>query len=146
MWIADNLWDEREEGQVHYLPGLRPLDVDEGIVEQAKSMGINIIRRAELTNVSARLFQQAFLINVHHCGDGDANSTNEPPGEFLEMLKEFQGLFGEPTYSNLQTGRQANFEIKIDPNGKIQFRSPYRIFSCAEAELRKEIDRAIRCG
>jgi hypothetical protein len=57
MWIADNLWEEREEGRVHYLPGLRPVDVDEGIVEQAKSMGIHIIRRAELKNVSARLFQ-----------------------------------------------------------------------------------------
>jgi len=48
MWIAHNLWEEREDGRVHCLPGLRPLDVDEEIVDQAKFMGIHIIRKAEL--------------------------------------------------------------------------------------------------
>jgi len=48
MWITHNLWEESEEGQVHYLPGLCPMDVKEEIVEQVKSMGIHIIRRAEL--------------------------------------------------------------------------------------------------
>jgi hypothetical protein len=62
------------------------------------------------------------------------------------MLNEFQGLFGEPTYSNSQKGRQADFEIKTDPNGKIPFRSPYRISPGEEEELRKQIDKAIRCG
>jgi hypothetical protein len=97
MWIADNLWEERDEGQVHYLLGLRPLDVDEDIVELAKSMGIHIIPRAERKNVSARLFQQAFLINVHHHGDSNTNPTDEPPGDIQEMLKHFQGHFCEPT-------------------------------------------------
>src|ERR1700730_14459526 len=82
MWIADNLWEEREDGQVHYLPGLRPLDVDESIVEQAKYMGIHIIRKTELKNVSARLLQRAFLIKVYHRGDGDTHPTDGPPGKF----------------------------------------------------------------
>jgi hypothetical protein len=48
MGIADDLWEERQDGRVYYMPGLRPLDVNEGIVEQAKLMGIHIIWRAEL--------------------------------------------------------------------------------------------------
>jgi hypothetical protein len=36
------------------------LDVDEGIVEQAKFMGILIIQKAELKNVSTCLLTQAF--------------------------------------------------------------------------------------
>jgi hypothetical protein len=108
MWIADNLSEEREYGRVHYIPGLCPLDVDEGIVEQAKFMGIHIIRKTELKNVSARLLQWAFLINVHHHGNGDTLPTDGPPGEFQEVLREFQGLFGEPTYPNSQKGRQAD--------------------------------------
>jgi len=145
-WIADNLWEEREDGRVHYLPGLRPLDVDEGIVEQGKFIGIHIIRKAELENVSARLLKWAFLINVHHRGDGSTLQTNEPPGEFQEMLTEFQGLFGEPTFANSQNGRQANFEIKTNPNDKIQLHSPDRVSPQEEVELRRQIDKAIRCG
>jgi hypothetical protein len=145
MWIADNLWEEREDGRVHYLPGLCPLDVDEGIVEQAKLMGIHIIRKAELKNVSTPLLKRAFLIKVHHRGDGDTLLT-EPLGEFQAMLTEFQGLFGEPTYANFQNGRQTDLEIKTDPNGKIPFRSPYRISPPEEVELRRQTDKAIRCG
>jgi len=37
MWKADNLWEEREDGQVHYLPGVRPLDIDKGIVVRPNS-------------------------------------------------------------------------------------------------------------
>jgi len=118
MWIADNLWEEREDGRVHYLPGLRPLHVDEGIVEQAKFMGIHIIRKTELKNVSARWLTWAFLINVHHHGDGSTLQTDEPPGEFQKMLTEFQGLFGELTLANSHNGRQDDLEIKTDPNGK----------------------------
>ena len=55
MWIVGNIWEEREDGQVHYFPGHRPWDVDEGIVEQAKFMGIHIIRKAELKNISTYL-------------------------------------------------------------------------------------------
>jgi len=100
MWIADNLWEEREDGRVHYLPGLRPLDVNEGIVEQVNFMGIHIMRKAELNNVSARLLKRAFLITVHHRGDGSTLQTDEPPGEFEEMWTEFQVLFGMPTFAN----------------------------------------------
>jgi len=101
IWIADNLWEEREEGRVNDVPSLRPLDVDEGIVEQAEFMGIHIMWKAELKNISTRLLKRAFLINVHHRGDGDTLPT-EPPGEFQDMLTEFQGLVGEPTYANAQ--------------------------------------------
>jgi len=146
MWIADNLWEEREDGQVHYLPGLRPLDVHKEIVEQATFMGIHIIRKAELKNVSACLLKWAFLIKIHHCGDGSTLQTDKPPGEFQEMLTEFQGLFGEPTFANSQNGRQGDFEIKTNPIGKIPFHSPYRVFPREEAELRRQLDQAIRCG
>jgi hypothetical protein len=72
------------------------LDVDEGIVEQPKFMGIHIRRKAELKNVSTHLLKQAFLIKVHHRGDGDTLPTDGPPGEFHDMLTKFKGLFGKP--------------------------------------------------
>jgi len=146
MWIADNLCEEREDGRVHYLPGLCPLDVDEATVEQAKFIGIHIIWKVELKNVSACLLKRAFLIKVHHRGDGSTLQTDEPPGEFQEMLTEFQGHFGKPAFANSQNGRQADFEIKTDPNGKISFRSPYCISLLQEGELRRKIDKAIHCG
>jgi hypothetical protein len=62
------------------------------------------------------------------------------------MLTEFQGIFTEPTYANSQKGRQTDFEIKTDPNGKISFGSPYRISPREEEELRRQINKAIRCG
>ena len=108
-------------------------------------MGIHIMRKAELKNVSTRLLKSAFLIKVHHRGDDNTLPT-EPPGEFQAMLTEFQGLFSEPTYANSQKGRQTDFEIKMDPNGKIPFRSPYRISPCEEEELWRQIDKAIRCS
>ena len=122
MSIADNFWEEREYGRVHLLPGLCPLDVDEGIVKQAKFMGIYIILKAGLNNVSIHLLKWAFLIKVHHHGDGDTLPT-EPPGEFPDMLKEFQGLFGEPTDANSHNGRLTDFKIKTYLNGKIPFHS-----------------------
>jgi len=146
MWIADNLSGEREDGRVHYLPGLRPLDVHDGIVEQAKCMGIHIIRKAELENVSASLLNPAFLIRVHHRGDGDTLQTEKPPGEFQEMLSEFEGLFSEPIFANSQNGRRADFESKTDPKGKIPFRSPYRISPREQVEPWRQIHNAICCG
>jgi len=145
MWIADNLWEKREVGRVHYLPGLRRLDVDKEIVEKAKFMGIHIIRKAELKNISTYLLKRAFLIKVHHSSDGNTLLT-EPPGEFQAMLTEFQGLFGELAYTNSQKGRQTDFQIKTDLNGNILFRSPYRISPREEEELRRQLDNAIRCG
>jgi len=62
------------------------------------------------------------------------------------MLSDLRGLFGEPTYANSQKGRQSDFEIQMDPNGKIPFRSPYRISPREEEALRRQIDKAIRCG
>jgi hypothetical protein len=91
MWIADNLWGERDDGRVHYLPGLCPLDVDNGIVKQAKFMGINIVPMAAYENVSTRPLKWAVLIRVLYRGDGDTLLT-EPPGEFQAMLTEWQGL------------------------------------------------------
>jgi len=121
MWITDNHWEEREDSRVHYLPGLCPLEVDEGIVKEAKFMDIHIIWKAELKTLSTRMLQRALLIKVHHGGDVDTLWTDEPLGEFQAMLMEFQGLLGKPTYANSEIARQADFEIKIDPNGKIPF-------------------------
>jgi len=143
MWMADNLWEEREDGGVHYVPGLRSMEVNEGIVEQAKFMGIHIIRKAELKSLSTRLLNLAFMIKVHHRGNGDTFPT-EPQGKVQDMVTKFQGLFGEPTYANSQKGRQADFGIKTNPNGKIPFCSPYRTSPHEEKELRREIDTAIR--
>jgi len=97
MWIANTLWEEREDGRVHYMPGLRPLDVKEGLVEEAKFMGIYIIRKAKLKNVSARLLKWAILIKVHHRGGGGTLQPDQPLGECQEMLTELQVLFCEPT-------------------------------------------------
>jgi hypothetical protein len=80
MCITNNIWEEQEDGRVHYEAGLRPLDVDEGIVEQAKFMGIYILRTAELKNVSIHVLKYAFMIKVHHRGDGDTLPTIRPPG------------------------------------------------------------------
>jgi hypothetical protein len=109
-------------------------------------MGIHIIRKAELKNMSARLLNWALLIKVHHSGDGGRLQADKPPDEFQKMLTAIQGLFGEPTFANSQNRRQADFEIKTDPNGKIPFRSPYRISPSKEAELRRQIDKAISCS
>jgi hypothetical protein len=121
------------------------LDVDERIVEQAKVMGIHIIRKAELKNVSAHLVKCASLIKVHHRRDGGTLQTDELLGEFQEMLSEIQSLFGETTFANSQNGRQADFEMKTDPNGKIPFRSPYHISPREEAEFQMQIEKVIRC-
>jgi len=105
MLIANNLWQKREDGQVHYLPGLRHWYVDKEIVEQAKFMGMHIVRKAEPKNMSACLLKRAFLIKVHHRGDGSTLQTDELPGEFQEMITDFYGLFGEPTFANPHNGR-----------------------------------------
>jgi len=108
-------------------------------------MGIHIIWKAELKNLSTRLLKWAFLFEVPHRGDGDTLRT-EPPGEFQDMLIEFQGLFSERTYAHSQKGRETDFEIKTDPNGKIPFRSPYHISPHEEEELRRQIDKVNRCS
>jgi hypothetical protein len=146
MWIANNLWEEREDGQVHYLPGLHPLDIDEGIVEQAKFMGIHIIQKDKLKNVSARLSKWAVLIKVHQRGNAGTHLTDEQPGEFQKMLTEFQGLFGKPTFANSQNGGHDNFSAKSDPNGKILYLSPYHPSPRKEAELQGQIDEAVCCS
>ena len=130
---------------MHYLPGLHPLDVNEEIVEQAKFMGIHTIRKAELKNVSTCLVRRAFLIKLHHRGDCDTHPT-EPPGEIQDVLTEFQSLFAEPPYANSQKGRQTDYQIKTDPNGKIPFRTLYRISRHEADELWWQIDKAIGCG
>ena len=87
------------------------MDVDEGIVEQAKFMGIHIIWKAELECASTRLLQRAFVIKVHHYCDGATVPSDKPLREFKDMLTEFQGVFVEPTFANSQNERQADFEI-----------------------------------
>jgi hypothetical protein len=76
------------------------LDINEGIVEQAKFLGIHIIRMAELKNIPSRLLERAFLIKVHHRCDGDTVPIDGPPGGFQHMLTEFKAHFGKSTYTN----------------------------------------------
>ena len=106
-------------------------------------MGSRIIPKAGLENVAARLFKWSFLIKVNPHGNGGTLQTDELPGEFQEMLTEVQGQFGKPTQSHLRNRRQANFQIKTDPNGKILFRSPYHNSQWGDAELQRKIDKAI---
>jgi hypothetical protein len=63
------------------------------------------------------------------------------------MLQDFnaRGLFDEPTYQNARDGGH-EFKIVIEPGGKAPFRSPYRISPREEAELRRQIEKALRNG
>jgi putative transposase len=53
---------------------------------------------------------------------------------------------GEPAYANSPKGMKANFEIKMDLNGEIQFRTQSCISPCQKEDLRMQIDKAIRCS
>jgi hypothetical protein len=66
MRTTNNLWEEQEEGQIFYLPGQCPLDVNKGIAQQAKLIHIQIIWKVELKNISAPMIDYAFLSTVHH--------------------------------------------------------------------------------
>jgi hypothetical protein len=79
------------------------LDVDEGIVEQGKLLGISIIWTAELKIISTCQLKWAFLMKAHRLSDGKTLPT-EPLWELQDMVKEFQGHFGKPTVANLQKG------------------------------------------
>jgi hypothetical protein len=145
MWVSDHPWEERHEGgQIHYLPGLRPQDAGHGeIKEQARLMGIDIILQDELRRVDRRLLKRAFFIRVY-------KKAEDPklPDEMTAMLQEFdaKGLFDEPTYQNARDGGH-EFRIVIEPGGlKVPFRSPYRISPKEEAELRRQIEKALRNG
>jgi len=109
-------------------------------------MGIHIVRKAELKNVSARYVKPAILINIHYRRNGGTLQTDKPPGEFQEILTKIRGLFGEPIFPNVQKGGQADFETKTDPIGKIHFCSPYRISPREEAERRRQIEKVIGCS
>jgi hypothetical protein len=144
MWVSDRPWEERHEGgQIHYLPGLRPQDAGHGeIKEQARLMGIDIILQDELRRVDRRLLKRAFFIRVYKKAEDP-----KPPDEMTAMLQEFdaKGLFDEPTYQNARDGGH-EFRIVIEPGGKVPFRSPYRISPKEEAELRRQIEKALRNG
>lgn len=43
MRVTNNLWEEQEEGQILYLPGQCPLDVNKGIAQQGTLISIQII-------------------------------------------------------------------------------------------------------
>jgi hypothetical protein len=142
MWVSDRPWEERHEGgHIHYLPGLRPQDVGD-IQAQARMMGIDIILQDELRRVDRRLLKRAFFIRVYK-----KEEDPKPPDEMTAMLQEFgaRGLFDEPTYQNARDGGH-EFKIVIEPGGKVPFRSPYRISPKEEAELRRQIEKAIRNG
>jgi len=67
-------------------------------------MCIYIIQKAELTTISQDLLKQAFLIKVHHNSDVDTLLTDEPLGEFHDMLTELQGLLSVPTDAKWKNG------------------------------------------
>lgn len=46
------------------MPGLIRIDINEATEERAKFMGLDIIGKPELKNVSAHLLKQVFLILV----------------------------------------------------------------------------------
>jgi hypothetical protein len=81
------------------------LDLDEGIVEQAKFMRIHIIGKAEVKKLSARRLKRAILNELHQHGDGNKLPTDSPPGEFQDMLTELHGLPGELKYGNWEKVR-----------------------------------------
>jgi len=109
-------------------------------------MGTHIRWKAELENMTASLLKQACLIKVHHCSNVGTSPTDELPSECLQTLTQFEGLFGKSTCANLQQGRQANLEVKTNPNSKILFCSLYRISASEEAMLRWQTEKAICCG
>jgi hypothetical protein len=143
MWVSDCPWEERHDsrggGRIHYLPGLRPQDVG-NVQEQARLMGVDIMLQEELRNVDRRLLKKAFFIRVYK-----KEADPKPPDEMMAMLQEFgaQGLFDEPTYHNAKEGGH-EFRIAIEDGAKAPFRSPYRISPKEEAELRRQLDKAIR--
>jgi len=145
MSIADNLWEEREDGGVHHLHGLGPLDVDEGIVEQVTFMSIHLIWKAKINNLSTHLLNRAIMIKVHLLGDGDTLPM-ELLGEIQDMLQEFQSLFAKPAHANSQKERQADFEIITYGKGNTLFCWPYQIYPREAVELWRQIDKAIQCG
>jgi len=68
------------------------LNIEKGIVEHAKIMGIHIIRKGELKNISTRQLEWAFWITVHLIGDGDTLPP-EPPGEVSRHVDRIQRSF-----------------------------------------------------
>jgi hypothetical protein len=144
MWVSDRSWVERHDGgRIHYLPGLRPQDSGvKKVREQARLMGIDIMLQDELRTIDRRVLNRAFFIRIYK-----KEEDPKPPDEMAAMLQEFgaQGLFDEPTYRNAKKGGH-EFRIAIEDGAKAPFRSPYRISPKEEAELRKQLDKAIRNG
>jgi hypothetical protein len=106
-------------------------------------MGINIIQKVELKNFSACLLKRAFMINVHHHGDGSTLQTDKLWDELHNMLMAFQDLFGKPTIGISQSGMLTHLEIEIEPKGKIPSYSPWRVSLREEAELWRQIGELI---
>lgn len=76
MLLANDIQEEREKCRVHYLPGVHPLEVDKGMVEQARFIGTHIVLKAKLIQVAACLLKWASMFTVHHCGHGGAYWTD----------------------------------------------------------------------
>jgi hypothetical protein len=144
MRISHRPWEERyDSGPIHYLPVLRPQDASATTVrEQARLMGIDILLQDELRHLDRRVLKRGFFIRVYN-----KEEDQKRPDEMAAMLQEFgaQGLFDEPTYHNAKEGGH-EFRIAIEDGAKAPFRSPYRISPKKEAELRKQLDKAIRNG
>jgi hypothetical protein len=140
MWVSDRPGEERHEGgHIYYLLGLRSQDIGD-VKEQTRLMGIDIMIQSELRRVNRWLLKTAFFIRVYR-----KEKEPNPPDEITAMFQDFNAwsLFDEPTYQNAREGGH-EFKIVIKPGGKVPFRSPYRISPKEVAELRQQIEKAIR--
>jgi len=90
--------------------------------------------------------EQPFLLKVHYRSDGNTLLIDDLPRKHHEMLTELHSLFGKPIYPNCYEESEANWEIKMDPNGRILFCTPYHIPPREVEEHRRQIDKAIRSG
>ena len=72
----------------------------------------------------------------------------QPPDEFQSMLRDFEtcGLFAEPTYDTTRSKPQFKIDISPEDDKKAPYRPPYRLSPKEDAELQRQLDKAIRNG
>jgi len=107
--------------------GLQPWDVDKGIVELANFMDIRLIWKVEFTKVSSCLLTWAFLINVHHSGDGSTLLRDELLGKYQEMSIDIQSL---SVSKSIHIRRKKNWQISgFNPTRMVKFNSTHHTSS-----------------
>ena len=135
---------QRTEGRVHYMQTLCHQDVNNGTVKQVDVMDIHIIWMAEHNNVFPSLLIQAFVSNLPHSVDGGTPPSNEILSMYQAIFIDFQSVWGESIYTNLEKDKQEDFEIETYPNCKIPFHRSYSFLPCGKFELLRQIHLAFR--